>query len=140
MAQAKKTVKKTVKKAAANKPAPKVVAVAAPAAECSCKRVCWKKILIFVLGVVVGAAACCLVCSKGGHKRFFKRGMEVGHISFTNGCLDLAKIDCPDKAAKIQAKDADKNGCITKEELFGEKPMPQGPRGRKPRAPRPAAN
>jgi hypothetical protein len=141
MAQAKKTVKRTVKKTA-TKTAPRAAAaeVVAPAPECACKSrcVCWKKILIFVMGLIVGFGACCfLKCHK---KKWFHRFGPKPEI-FVNGCLDTAKIDCPEKLEKIQLKDADKNGCITKEEFFGgdkaERPAPRAPR--RHRAPRPVA-
>lgn len=103
---------------------------AAPAAapECSCAKhgVCWKKVLIFILGVIIGAGACCLMHCRKGHKMWGKKFAGLEH-KFVNGCLDVSKIDCPEMAAKIQLKDADKNGCITKEEFFS------GPKGEAPR-------
>jgi hypothetical protein len=56
---------------------------------------------------------------------------------FVNGCLDLSKVDCPEKLEQVKLKDADKDGCITKEEFFGEhKPAAGQRKFRKPRAPK----
>jgi hypothetical protein len=133
MAQTKKTSKKPTRK-----PAVKTVAVSAAAApECACAKhcVCWKKVLIFVLGLIVGAGACCVLHCKKGHKIWGKKPANFEH-KFVNGCLDVSKIDCPEMVDKVQLKDADKNGCITKEEFFGE-PKGEAPRKfRRPRAPR----
>jgi hypothetical protein len=140
MAQAKKT---TNKKTAARKPAA-VQAAVQTAPECACRPrgVCWKKVLIFVIGLVVGAAGCCLFSCRDGHKKMWMKKFAENRPEFVNGCLDLSKAQCPDMEAKAKLKDADGDGCITKEEFFGDK-GPVGPRGgprgpRKPRAPRPA--
>jgi hypothetical protein len=137
MAQTKKTAKKTVKKTAP-KAAPKAVATpAAAAASSSGKKhgACWKKILIFALGVVVGCGACCLLkCHK---KKMFGRKFGPMNEAFVNGCLDLSKIDCPEKLEKVQLKDADKDGCITKEEIFGgDRPAAPQRKLRRPRGQR----
>ncbi|MDR1026949.1 MAG: hypothetical protein LBL46_00850 [Rickettsiales bacterium] len=142
------TKKKTTKKAAVKKPVAAVKATPAMAAAVSTskaakKGVCWKKIIIFVLGIVVGAAGCCLLHC--GHKKF---GKKFPHPEFTAaGCLDTSKINCPEMLEKIQLKDADKNGCITKDEFFGGKKFgPDAGRqdgdrpARKMRRPRPVAN
>ena len=127
--------KKTRKKTAAadkKKSAPVAAAPCACGGGCGCG--CWKKVITFVLGAVVGAAACCVVCKGCCGKKMWKRG---GHeMAFkADGCLDLSKIRDPQKLEMIKARAGGKD-CITKEDLFGGE-RPQGPR--KPRKPRPQA-
>jgi hypothetical protein len=139
---AKKPVKKVTKPAATKKvvaakktaPAKKpaaVVAASAPVVSCSCSKGCgcFKKFVIFLLGAAVGAFACChFVCGKdmGPMGFLMKRGPRFEN-RFVNGCLDTSKIGCPERLEKIQLKDADKNGCITEEELKADAPAPQAP-------------
>ncbi|MDR2770206.1 MAG: hypothetical protein LBB08_02030 [Rickettsiales bacterium] len=153
MAQAKKTMKKTapkksaepsVKKAAAKTAPASVKKTAAPAVsavpaaakeECHCshRRICWKKVLIFLLGVVIGVAAGKLTCHGG------KKPKKFGHHpEFVEGCLDLSKVKHEEMRAKLESKDADSNGCITKEELTAAHVAPLDPplERKEPRKPR----
>jgi hypothetical protein len=125
-------VKKTKRKTG------KVKAIAAQACECggscSCGKCgCWKKLGTLVLGIVIGAVACCIVCKKCCIKKLWtKGGPGGGELVFSQeGCLDVSKIN-PKKLEMIQAKVGNK-ACITKADLFGgERPGPRKPR--KPRA------
>jgi len=92
--------------------------------------IAWKKILIFILGIVIGAAACCVVCC-GKARKGFGRGGECG-MRFVDGCLDLSKIKDPAKLEMIKAKYGNKD-CITKEDVENPRPQMQ----RRMRRPRP---
>ena len=123
------TTKKTIKKAPA-KPVVKTAPAAAQAA-CQCTGGCGcrhgfgrfvKKLILFVIVFALGWAACCCFCCGHKGKMFgkFGHGAEFKHM-FVNGCLDLSKIQCPEKAQKIAAvaatADADADGCISPKEL-----------------------
>ena len=117
-------VAKKGKKKAASKPVVKAAAVAkCPETCCSGKRCgVWKKIFVFVLGVIVGAAACCALGKKCYMKKMMKGRAHHAMKFDANGCLDLSKIKSQKKLEMIQAKVGGKE-CITKADLFdGEKP------------------
>ncbi|MDR1361240.1 MAG: hypothetical protein LBJ18_02940 [Rickettsiales bacterium] len=124
-----KTAAKTASPAAQIKAAP--VAAAPIAATpccggncgCGCRKRFWKKLLLIVIVFALGwAACCCFCCGKNGHK--FGGRAHFAEM-FTDGCLDLSKIQCPEKLAQIEAvaatADADKDGCITPAELKAAK-------------------
>ena len=131
MAQKKKIVKKATKAPAKKVAAPKVApAAAAKASDCVCppkRGVCWKKILIFILGLAIGAGAC-MLCKGCPRKRAMKHKAEHRHEMFVDGCFDLSRIRNPERLAQIQALDTNGDGCITKEEFFGSE-RPARPRG-----------
>jgi hypothetical protein len=118
-------------------------AVAAKSAECPCVKprcICWKKIIIFILGIALGVGACIVYMGcphLGGAKR--QAEPKAGHHQrrasmFVDGCLDLTKIEDSERLERIQARierlNLDTSGCITREELFPDRPEGgRGPRG-----------
>jgi len=93
------------------------------------KVLCWKKILIFIFGVITGATICCLLSCNGHQGRRLKGKIQRNHPDIAEmfkfddkGCLDLAAIECPDMTEKVKAADVNKDNCITKEELDAAKP------------------
>ena len=146
-APAKKAAPKAVSKAAvktAPKTAPKaaVIAAAAPrnmaeGAGCACPKrcLCWKKILIFVLGIVVGVGASCAI------KHHRKAVMKQAHVErmeqrmqdmFVDGCLNMDRMRSERRIERMRERFGDKE-CITKDDIFGEQDRParanRGPRG-----------
>ena len=132
MAQKKKSVKKSAKasvKKAAVKAAP-----ASMSAECACGKrgVCWKKIIVFVLGVAIGAGACmlwCRCCCKKRMARFGGPNQEM----FVNGCVDFSKVGNPERAEKIRLMDANGDGCVSREELMSGDRLAPAPRPKRAR-------
>jgi hypothetical protein len=139
-------VKKVVKAKKAVMPV-KAVAVEAPKAMPTpatkkCGIICWKKVCIFLLGVVIGAGA--IIATSGQRKHNM---MKMHSDMFKDGCLDVSKIRGQKRIDALRARGLDTDGCITKEQFFGDKmermnqegervrPMPRG-EGRAKRAPR----
>ncbi|MDR0726616.1 MAG: hypothetical protein LBF37_00970 [Rickettsiales bacterium] len=139
---AKPAVKKApAKKAAAKKVAP-VKAVAKPAVEavmaapaaapcaqdcgCGCNsgKKCrcggfgrfLKKLVIFLVIFALGFATA-KFCTM--HK--FHKGFRGPRVEFVNGCVDMAKIPCPELAQKVSLADANGDGCVSKEEFKAAK-------------------
>ena len=81
-----------------------------------CGMICWKKIVIFLLGVVIGAGA---ILATTGHRKYHK-GFNTDHM-FKGGCLDISKIKGVERIEKLRARGLDIDGCITKEQFFTEK-------------------
>lgn len=124
-----KPTKKTAKKPAPRKVAPAKVEETVVITGCGCGCGCrhggfWrfvKKLIIFIIIFALGfAAAKFIPCPKKG--KMMHRGMEPRAEMFVNGCLDIAKIRCPEMAQKIVAADANADGCITADEFrsFGK--------------------
>jgi len=110
-----------VKKAApAKKPTAPVKTVAAVAPKTSpatsapkkCGMICWKKLVIFLLGVTIGAGA--ILATGGKHRKGFHQGYDM----FKGGCLDISKIKGAERIEKLRARGLDVDGCITKEQFF----------------------
>ncbi|MDR2413274.1 MAG: hypothetical protein LBD50_03645 [Rickettsiales bacterium] len=121
---------KTVKKTAAGKVAAKksktyqakatqpAAAMAQPSCACGSGCKCGgfgrfvKKLIVFLVIFGLGFAACLYCC--GTHRQFRK---DFFHPEFVNGCFDASKIKCPEMLGKLNAADANADGCITKEEF-----------------------
>lgn len=71
-----------------------------------------KKLVIFLVIFALGwcGAKFCMM-------KKFHRGFNGPRVEFVNGCLDVAKIPCPEMAAKISIADVNGDGCISKEEF-----------------------
>lgn len=128
MATKKKPVKKTV--AAASRPAPKAP-VNKPKIDkeqmdckCTCRshHECFKRFLTFVFGAIVGAAVCCGMHCDGRYGKFLGRKFMGPKMEFVNGCLDTSRFECAERVEQMQLKDANKDGCITKEEMMAARP------------------
>ena len=65
--------------------------------------------IIFALGLACGKMMNC-----GHHGKKMYRQM---HPVFTDGCLDMASIDCPKMAEEIVAADVNADNCISIEEF-----------------------
>lgn len=147
----KKTVaKKSVSKPAGTKKTATKKVAAAPVIEmheCGCAHGCachghccdkkkcsfgrfLKKIVIFLIIFVLGFATAKLcVFGDCGQKKF--------HPEFQNGCL---VVKCPKMAEKVSMMDANKDGCINREEFRAARKMHKRPNMRKHhRNPKPAA-
>ena len=97
--------------------------VAADQNSCDCVRIsCLKKLFIFILGAIVGVTVCHAFLhhfSYGGKRRMLITNFDENFDKkFVNGCFDTSDIEYPEVLEAIKMKDADKNGCITKKELF----------------------
>ena len=148
---AKKTVaKKTVAKSAVKKtPVKKEVApVVTEKFPCGCDKGCacggkcacrggkfFKKLIVFLIIFALGFVAAKMCCCKYN---------KMPRPQFDNGCL---VVKCPEMAKKIPMMDADKNGCVTKEEFKAakkamkgqaKKRAHRGPRAAQPEMPAPA--
>ena len=106
--------KPTKKPAGATKSVAATAAVPSMTVQCQCghRHGFWhfvKKLIVILIIFALGFAACKFMCG---------RHMKRMHFSFdANGCLDMSKIKCPMKAAKLMAADLNGDGCITREEL-----------------------
>jgi hypothetical protein len=86
---------------------------------CGCRF--FKKLIVFLVIFALGFV-CAKLCCCGGHFKHGPRKMPAPE--FVNGCLDTAKIKCPEMMAKLQAADIDTDGCISAEEFDAiKKPM-----------------
>lgn len=75
-----------------------------------------KKLVIFLVIFALGFAAA-KFCTM--HK--FHKGFRGPRVEFVNGCVDLAKVPCPELAAKIAEADVNGDGCVSKEEMKAAK-------------------
>ena len=80
---------------------------------CGCRGGFWKKLIILLIVFAAGFAVCHFGCCKKG---WHGKRMHFAE-KFVDGCLDLSKIKCPQKAEKMAMADLDGDGCITKEEM-----------------------
>ncbi|MDR1360695.1 MAG: hypothetical protein LBJ18_00065 [Rickettsiales bacterium] len=86
--------------------------------QCNCnphKSHFFKKLVIFVLGAIVGFAVCYCTCVHRhgkAHKPFI-----ITQEMFVDNCLDTAQIKNPKMADKVKTADADGDGCIAWEEF-----------------------
>lgn len=138
-AATKKTEIKPTKKATAKKIAPKAkmtAPVMSGVHECACNHDCkchkcnggctfWrvmKKILIFIIIFAMGFAAA-KFCPCNKHR------MPMPQVDFVNGCVDAKSIKCPKLVAELPILDADKDGCVTRDEFKAvKKEMRRPPR------------
>ena len=146
----KPVAKKTIAKPAAKKPAVKKAPakkVAAPVVEpmsCGCKHDCacacakkkcgfcnfLKKFIVFLIVFAMGFATANICCDGPRGKKFMRP-------EFENGCL---VVKCEKMAEKVAMMDADKNGCVTREEFRdARRQMKRDARHQKKDASQPAA-
>ncbi len=116
---AKQTTKKTAVKPAAKKTVKTVEKKANTPCGCAChehkhcgccKGAFWKKLILFIAVFAIGFASAKMThCKK--HKM-------MPRPEFDNGCL---VVKCPKMAKMIPMMDADKDGCVTKQEFMASK-------------------
>ena len=127
-APAKKAAKAVAKPAPVKVPV--MAAATAPkqvvAAQKKCSMICWKKVVIFLLGVAIGAGA---ILATTGHRKQ-QKGMKFDRMFNQEGCLVVSRIRSPERIERLRARGLDVEGCITREQFFGERMNRDGERAR----------